>query len=180
MQKADKDMTVVGGEVRLRLKSDSAVAPNQPVSVIVYDRCESGMKAYHNSSQSQVDTEYVTSEDPEECTVWFGSTIRDQKLSRFALKDTTSREFDKGAVGLGYYGETVDLESMRVQDREPGKYYDYVIDLLPTAYTLKAGHSIVVYITAYDPEMVSSLQGKLFHYDVTVDLSSVELVLDLA
>lgn len=66
-----------------------------------------------------------------------------------------------------------------VQDREPGTYYDYVIDLLPTVYTLKEGHSVVVYITAYDPEMVETLEGNLIHYDVAVDLSSIELVLDL-
>ena len=102
-----------------------------------------------------VDTEYVTSEDPEECTVWFGSSIPDQKLSRFALKDTTSRDFDKGTVGIAYYGETVDREDMRTQDRVPGTYYDYVIDLLPTVYTLEEGHSIVVYVTAYDPEVAS-------------------------
>ena len=65
-------------------------------------------------------------------------------------------------------------------DREPGTYNDYVIDLNPTVYTLKEGHSIVVYITAYDTEMVKELKDKMIHYDVSVDLSSVELVLDLA
>lgn len=67
-----------------------------------------------------------------------------------------------------------------MQDREPGAYYDYVIDLLPTVYTLKEGHSVVVYITAYEPEMVEILEDNIIHYDVTVDLSSIELVLDLA
>ncbi len=86
------------------------------------------------------------------------------------------------AVGLGYYGETVDLEDMRVQEREPGTYYDYVIDLNPNVYTLKEGHSVVVYITAYDTEDVEELMKKehLYHYDVSVDQSSVELILDLA
>ena len=55
-----------------------------------------------------------------------------------------------------------------------------MIDLNPTVYTLKEGHSIVVYITAYDTEMVKELKDKMIHYDVSVDLSSVELVLDLA
>ena len=55
-----------------------------------------------------------------------------------------------------------------------------MIDLNPTVYTLKEGHSIVAYVTAYDPETVEQLKDKLTHYDVTVDLSSIELVLGLA
>ena len=177
---AEKDITALGGELRLSLASGTAGIPNQPVSIIVYDRYEAGMKAYHNESNSEVDADYVDPEHPERSGVWYGSTLANCMLSEYILKDTTSREISKASAGLGYYGETVDLEDMRVQDREPGIYYDYVIDLSPNVYTLKEGHSIAVYITAYDPEMVETLGDRLIHYDLTVDLSSVELVLDLA
>lgn len=92
------------------------------------------MKAYHNTSQSEVDVHYVDKGNPEK-DVWFDFTLMNIWLSEFELKDTTSRETSKDAVGLGYYGKTVDLESMRIQDRESGTYYDYVIDLNPTVYT---------------------------------------------
>jgi len=55
-----------------------------------------------------------------------------------------------------------------------------IADLIPTVYTLKAGHYIAVYITAYDPATFVELEGELAHYDLTVDLSSIELTLDLA
>jgi len=176
---ADRDMTILGGELRLRLTSETAGVPDQPVTMIVYDRYEPGMMAYDNISHSVVDSNLVDPEHPERNTVWFGSTVVDRLLSEFTLKDTTTRMISLGYVGMGYYGETIDLDSMRMQDREPGTYYDYVIDMNPTVYTLKEGHSIVIYITAYDPETVKSIEEKLLHYDVTVDPSSVELVLDL-
>ena len=180
LMKADEDITILGGELRLSLTSETAGIPNQPVSIIVYDRYEPGMKAYHNEDDSVVETNIVDPDHPEKNGVWFGSSLVNRMLSEYTLMDATSREISKAAVGLGYYGETVDLEYMRVQDREPGTYYDYVIDLYPNVYTLKEGHSIVVYITAYDPGMVETLEGKMIHYDVTVDLSSVKLLLDLA
>ncbi len=177
---ADRDITILGGELRLSLTSGTAGIPNQPISLIVYDRYGPGMKACHNKDISEVDVNLIDPEHPEKYGTWFGSTLMNQMLYEFSLKDTTSKEISKGTVGLGYYGETVDLESMRAQDREPGTYNDYVIDLNPTVYTLKEGHSIVVYITAYDTEMVKELKDKMIHYDVSVDLSSVKLVLDLA
>jgi X-Pro dipeptidyl-peptidase len=107
---ADRDMTILGGELRLSLTSETAGIPDQPVSIIVYDRYGPGMKAFHNSDYSQVDTRFVAWGDPEKGEVWFGSTVQNVWLSEFELQDTTSREITMGAVGLGYYGETVDLE----------------------------------------------------------------------
>ena len=180
MMTADSDMTILGGEFRLRLTSETAGIPNQPVSVILYDRYEPGMKAYHNSDPSNVDHKAVDPEHPENCAVWFGSTIADPALSEFELKDATSREVSMGSVGLGFYGEKVAREDMRVQEREPGTYYDYVMDLIPTVYELKEGHSLVAYICGYNPEAMVDAEDVVVHYDVTVDLSSVELVIDLA
>ena len=177
---ADEDMTIVGGEVRLRLMSETEGIPYMPVSVVVYDRYEPGMKAYYNVSDNEVESHMLDTTHPEDTVSWFGSNIPDQILYEYTLKDTTSRQISIGTVGLGYYGETVELESMRVQDRETGTYYDYVIDLIPTVYTLKAGHSVVVYITALHPGLVQTLENVPVHYDVTVDLSSVEVVFGLA
>ena len=177
---ADEDMTILGGELRLTLTSETPGIPNHPVSVIVYDRYEPGMKAYRINYDSTVDVHYVNTDDPEIGGIWYGSTLPNTFLYEFSQEDTTSKEIAKGTVGLGYYGETVSLESMRVQDREPGTYYDYVIDLTPTVYTLEKGHSVVVCVTAYDSVTLVDLENALLHYDVTVDLSSIELVLDLA
>jgi len=73
----------------------------------------------------------------------------------------------------------VDLESMRVQDREPGEYYDYVLDLNPTVYKLKEGHTIAICITTSTTEMMDSYKDSVPHYNLTVDLSSIELTLEL-
>jgi hypothetical protein len=178
LMKADKDMTISGGELRLRLTSETAGIPYMPVSVIVYDIYEPGMKAYHNINDSGVDANLLDPSNPEETVCWFGSTMPDKIRYEYTLMDTTLRQIAIGTVGLGYYGETVDLESMRVQDRDPGTYYDYVIDLNPTVYTLKEGHSISVYVTAYLPWTVET-EDIVPHYDVTVDLSSVELTIDI-
>lgn len=131
---ANRDIAILGGELRLTLTSETADIPNQPISLIPYDRYEPGMKVYHNTSQSEVDVHYVDKGNPEK-GVWFDFTLMNIWLSEFELKDTTSREISKGTVGLSYYGKTIDLESMRIQDRESGTYYDYVIDLNPTVYT---------------------------------------------
>ena len=177
---ADRDMTILGGEIRLRVMSETAGIPNYTVSVTVSDRYEEGMKAYLNISSDVVGYEYADPDNPEISGVWFGSTLQNCALSQFKLEDTTSKDFTKGSVGLGFYGETVSLESMRLQDREPGEYYDYVIGLNPTVYTLKEGHSIVVHIDAFDSCVKEMQEEQLAHYDLTVDMSSVELILYLA
>lgn len=148
---ADRDMTILGGELRLRLSSQTDGIPSQPVSAVVKDTYGPGMKAFRNVDFSTVETEFADSGDPEADTVWFGSTLSDCRLSEFALLDTTSREICIGSVGMDYYGETVDLDSMRAQDRVPGEMYEYVIDMQPTAYTLKAGHTITLLITGFEP-----------------------------
>ena len=179
LETADRDVTILGGEVNIRLSSGIAERPDYPVCVLVYDIYEPGMKAYHNSSPDVVDYVMLGPGDPEKNGVWYGSTLYNQYRFEFELKDTACREISRGAAGLGYYGETVDLESMRVQDREPGEYYDYVLDLNPTVYKLKEGHTIAICITTSTTEMMDSYKDSVPHYNLTVDLSSIELTLEL-
>ncbi len=176
---ADSDMTVLGGQVRVKVSSDTLGIPDQPLSAAVYDSYGPGMKAYLNTNASVVDMQFVPLEDPERDLIWQGSGIQDLGRSEFVQQDTTEKMFSLGTVGLDYYGEFKDLDSMRLGERETGSYYEYVIDLTPTVYNLKKGHEISVFITAYDQFMFQDLEGELVHYDLTVDLSSVELKLDL-
>jgi X-Pro dipeptidyl-peptidase len=176
---ADSDMTVLGGEVRVRMACDAAGIPDQPLTVLIFDSYEPGMKAYLNLDESNVEIQSVPLSDPERDLIWQGSGMPAQSRYQFVLSDTTSKTFTRGTVGMDYHGETEDLDSMRLKEREPGTYYEYVIDLLPSVYELKKGHTLSVYITAYDPYMAEDLGEYMVHYGVTVDLSSLEVNLDL-
>lgn len=75
---------------------------------------------------------------------WMGGGVSNFRLVQYAQTPTTSKSIGLGYIDVfnpeaGYMSNTATRRAERIQE---GQYYDYVVYIQPTVYTVKAGHTL--------------------------------------
>ncbi|MBQ4482182.1 MAG: hypothetical protein II966_03005 [Lachnospiraceae bacterium] len=144
---ADSDMTINGsGEIHIKVKTDRVSDENftQPVlGAMLYDISNDYFDAYELNGDNALDNIILQSN-----AYYWGKAAGSHDQVSYVTSRVKKHLITKGCVNLldphsGYYPSTSTISEDRI---EAGKYYDYTVYLNPTFYTVKAGHSLVLYI----------------------------------
>ena len=81
-----------------------------------------------------------------------GGNLGKSPIKEFVQDWTLAKAITVGWTDLCNPGKGYDsFEYTDSEDLEAGKYYDYTLYLMPTAYTVEPGHRLVLILTAWDP-----------------------------
>lgn len=158
-----EDTTINGAvAVHLRMAVKDATRNILMAGVMLYDDSDREFAAYVPGEDSN-----VAKEDLEE-EIKYGEGIAPAKAQRWKQTPVKQKLISKGMINLrtpqaGYRPEEAAEPAQPIKD---GEYYDYVIYMIPTTYTVEAGHKLSLLIL---PEM----DGVASSSDFWVDIASV-------
>ena len=160
-----EDMTIQGAvEVHIKASTDAQGDPIA-MSAMLVDIGPEDFKAYTQSSLSH-DTVLV------EGGAWMGGG-----LDNFDLVELTQEEVPYKVIANGWLDmcnpkagyDSVSASADQKIQVENGKFYDYVMYLQPTLYTVQEGHTLALVIFTYDPSQISISAEDA--YTITIDNS---------
>ena len=168
-----EDMTIQGAvEVHIKASTDAQGDPIA-MSAMLVDIGPEDFKAYTQSSLSH-DTVLV------EGGAWMGGG-----LDNFDLVELTQEEVPYKVIANGWLDmcnpkagyDSVSASADQKIQVENGKFYDYVMYLQPTLYTVQEGHTLALVIFTYDPSQISISAEDA--YTITIDNSETYAMIPL-
>lgn len=168
-----EDMTIQGAvEVHIKASTDAQGDPIA-MSAMLVDIGPEDFKAYTQSSLSH-DTVLV------EGGAWMGGG-----LDNFDLVELTQEEVPYKVIANGWLDmcnpkagyDSVSASADQKIQVENGKFYDYVMYLQPTLYTVQERHTLALVIFTYDPSQISVSAEDA--YTITIDNSETYAMIPL-
>ena len=167
-----EDITINGKCVAdLQLATDDVSKDVLVAGVMLYDISNTDFPVYKLTDNDSMSRNTIKSE-----AIYKGDGLAYADLEEFSQSNDKMRLITKGVINLknpeaGYGPETATERSTPI---EKNKFYNYEIHMLPTVYTVKAGHTLGLYIM---PEMdgIKSQSGFLINIEnSTVTIPLVE------
>ncbi len=139
-----KDTTISGScEVSLNISVADVNKDILVAGVMLYDEYDPGFDAYDLNAKDEIERVTISSR-----SINRGGNLDPVDKTAYKKKRVEKKFISKGMINLKTPGAGYDPKSA-VAPSEPianKTYYNYVIHLIPTVYTVKAGHSLRLYI----------------------------------
>ena len=148
-RKITKDLTINGSaDVHVRIAVKDTSKDILMAGAMLYDFCDTEFESIIPNSNGDVEKQNTEGD----VSIVMGGNLEQQTEKEYKRLRAKEVMISKGMInlrtpGAGYNPRSATAPSTPIAD---DTYYDYVIHLLPTVYTIKSGHKLVLYIM---PEM---------------------------
>ncbi|WP_156286132.1 CocE/NonD family hydrolase [Oceanivirga salmonicida] len=166
----DKDI-MIKGSVLVSFKAalnKAKKTDNLPISVLLVDVAEKDFPVFN----LEKDSVYVNKKTIKEKGVWIGSGVENLDLKQFKTTNAKYKVIAKGWINLA--NPESGFESITAKNSivpKVGEYHNYNLYLQPNVYKIKAGHKLVLVITAYDSDLVENKN----EYGISFNTNSITM-----
>lgn len=162
-----ENTTVYGvSEIHVRLSNENYDYNGLMISAVLIDQADDGkpFPAYmtKNRLYNNLPVRVIGDLEP-------GGGLGDRDILEYVQDYTDGKAISFGYTDLADPGKGYEIsEYTGPTARVPGEFYDYTFYMIPTCYTVRPGHHLVLYLTTWDP-YTSYLDSSFVSYDLKKD-----------